>query len=438
MDGLEGGLAGGPAPIGGGRTDLVVLSLERWDQVWRRNQHLLAGLLRLDPGLRVLFVEPAVDPVHDLLRRRRPQLPRGLRPAPPVPGVPAGRLWLLEPAKWLPRRLDRRADERLAARTMEAARRLGFLAPLLWVNDPDGAAVLEATGWPALYDVTDDWLLADRSPAETSRRARAEALLLERAREVVVCSPALARTKGKGRKVTLVPNAVDVAAYGSPRPRPGDLPPDPVALYVGTAHRDRLDVELCARTAQALSGVGRLVLVGPVSLPAADLQRLREAGAVLLGARPAAEVPGYLQHADVLLVPHAVTPFTESLDPIKLYEYRAVGRPVVSTAVAGFRDANDPLVSIVDRDDFAAAVVDGMRSSPAGGGSGDAAGGGSSGQPGRSVPTVPPVPPVPPVPRVPPVPSWADRVAQMAGVLHRVADAPGVDRDGGAQPRSST
>ena len=45
-------------------TDLVVLSLEAWDEVWRRNQHLVAGLLRADPALRVLFVEPAVDPLH--------------------------------------------------------------------------------------------------------------------------------------------------------------------------------------------------------------------------------------------------------------------------------------------------------------------------------------------------------------------------------------
>ncbi len=42
---------------------------------------------------------------------------------------------------------------------------------------------------------------------------------------------------------------------------------------------------------------------------------------MLLGARPSADVPAYLQHADVLVVPHIVTPFTDSLDPIKLYEY---------------------------------------------------------------------------------------------------------------------
>ena len=32
-------------------TELVVLSLEAWDEVWRRNQHLVAGLLGVFPLL---------------------------------------------------------------------------------------------------------------------------------------------------------------------------------------------------------------------------------------------------------------------------------------------------------------------------------------------------------------------------------------------------
>ena len=72
---------------------------------------------------------------------------------------------------------------------------------------------------------------------------------------------------------------------------------------------------------------------------------------------PSAEVPAYVQHADVLVVPHVVTPFTDSLDPIKLYEYQAAGRPVVSTPVAGFRDVVDELVTVAGHETFAAAVV---------------------------------------------------------------------------------
>lgn len=337
-------------------TDLVVLSLESWDRVWRRNQYLVAGLLRTDPDLRVLFVEPSADLAWDLVQRRRPRLGDGLREITDLAGVAGGRLWRYEPTKILPRRLDPLGRTRTSRAVERTARRLGFHRPLLWVNDPSGAVVLDRTGWPALYDVTDDWLAADRSPDEHARLVQDETALLRDCAEVVVCSPALTVSKGTDRPVTLVQNAVDVEAYRTPATRPADLPDEPVALYVGTVHPDRMDLDLCVATARALDARGRLVVVGPALLDTADRDRLLAAGVLLLGPRDRRTIPGYLQHADVLVVPHVVTEFTDSLDPIKLYEYRAVGRPVVSTPVAGFRDARDEQTVVADGEDFVAAV----------------------------------------------------------------------------------
>ncbi len=334
-------------------TDLVVVSLERWDDVWRRNQYLVDGLLRSDSELRVLFVEPAADPLHDVVTRRAPS--RGHRPR---PIGDTGRLWASRPVKALPRRIDPHADDRLAHTIARATRRIGFTSPVLWLNDPGLAVLMDSTGWPTLYDITDDWLSADRPQRELDRLARGEAALLRRAAAVVACSPELVRRKHAQRlgTIELIPNAVDIAAYRSPRPRPVDLPPA-AAVYVGTLHTDRLDVELCVRTASALTDRGRLVMVGPNALRTADSERLRDAGVLMLGARAHEDVVAYLQHADVLVVPHVVTPFTDSLDPIKLYEYAAVGRPVVSTAVAGFRDSSDPRVRVAPASEFPAAVA---------------------------------------------------------------------------------
>lgn len=375
-------------------TDLVVISLEPWDEVWRRNQHLLAGLMRTDPDLRVLVVEPSADPLHDLTLRARPRRGAGLRRAPRSSGDAGDRLWLWQGTKLLPRRLDPGTDARWARRVVQAASRLGFESPLLWVNDPTGAEVLRHTGWRTVYDVTDDWTVADRPTAETARLRRDEATLLGRCAEVVVCSEELRRTKGARRPVTVIHNAVDVDDYRRPRPRPEDLPPGPVAVYVGTIHRDRVDVELCVETAAALRDVGTVVLVGPAPLAPADRSRLLDSGVLLLGPKSRDRVPAYLQHADVLLVPHVVTPFTDSLDPIKLYEYAAVGRPVVSTPVAGFRDTEHPQVAVATRSGFAETVrsrVPSPRPFPHGA---DGLG-----------------------------PTWADRAAEMRRVLSRLANS---------------
>lgn len=384
-----------PRPTAGPGRELVVISLEPWDRVWRRNQHLLAGLLLADPSLRVLVVEPAQDPVHRLRSGSAPRVGRGLRRGPHIGGVAVDNLWLLEPTKPLPRRVDSHQDERWAKQVEQAATRLGFTHPTLWANDPHGALVLERTGWPTLYDITDDWLQADRDAVTLARLTTHEATLMDRAAEVVVCSPSLVATKSKQRPVTLIHNAVDAAVTARPTARPEDLPPGSVAVYVGTLHSDRLDVRLCEQTAESIRDLGTLVLVGPDALTDRERERLDAAGVVRLGAKDRRLVPAYLQHADVLVVPHVVDDFTDSLDPIKLYEYRAVGRPVVSTPVAGFREAADGRLQVVAAEDFTAAVsslLPATDSYPYGAETD--------------------------------VPTWAGRVTEMQSVLDRLASRP--------------
>lgn len=324
---------------------IVVCSLEPWDDVWRRNQFFVRELLRRNPELRVLFVEPAADVIFDLVERRRPVLPRFRRL------TADGRLRAFRPLKPLPRRLGPLADDLLLRQLRLAARLVGFSRPLLWVNDVTYAPLIERTGWASLYDVTDDWLLAPFPARERERLRRLDALALEKADEVVVCSPALAKSRGATRPVSLVPNGVDVEHFRRPHPRPVDLPPAPTAVYVGSLHDARLDVELVAELAEALPQLG-VVLVGPDSL-GGDSHRLlsRHPNIHLLGARPYEDVPAYLQHAEVVIVPHRVSPFTESLDPIKAYECLAITTPTVATPVAGIREQADAL-HVVRREGF--------------------------------------------------------------------------------------
>jgi teichuronic acid biosynthesis glycosyltransferase TuaH len=364
-----------------GLKQIVVCSLEEWDEVWRRNQFLADRLLRRHPELRILFVEPGADPLHDLMRRGIPRAPR-LRSL-----DRERRLRTFRPLKPLPRRAGPAADAALQWQVRLAARALGFDRPLLWLNDVTYAPLIGGTGWPTVYDITDDWLLAPGSERERVRLRRLDELALRDAAEVVVCSPGLARSRGAFRPVTLIPNAVDVDHFRKPQERPSDLPPGPVAIYLGLLHEARLDIELVVALARAMES-GTVVLVGPDSLSSSSRALLAEQANVrLLGPRPYAEVPAYLQHADVIVVPHLVTEFTESLDPIKAYECLAVARPVVATPVAGFRELRESM-TVVERDEFVRAVR-------------EAVAGANAQQPADGIPT------------------WDDRAQAFAEVLER-------------------
>ncbi|MDN4481764.1 glycosyltransferase [Demequina muriae] len=329
---------------------LGVVSLEPWDRIWRRNQHLVDRLLALSPGLTVAFVTPPADPLHAAMSGRAPRAGAG---AQAVEGY-GGRLSTFQPTKWLPGALGAASDRGLDRAIARHLRR-GRGVDALWINDPRRAGVARLLEVPTLYDVTDDWTEARRSPRERARLVRGDAWLTRHAGAVVVCSPALQASKGG----TLIRNAVDVVAYREPRPRPHDLPRR-AALYCGTLHEDRLDVDLVIATGARLAESGAvLALLGPVALTETNGRRLlRAPGVVVLGARGFEDVPAYLQHADALVVPHLVDDFTATLDPIKLYEYLAVGRPIVSTPCAGFVDAGEEAwVTVAPRDGFADAVT---------------------------------------------------------------------------------
>jgi glycosyltransferase involved in cell wall biosynthesis/GT2 family glycosyltransferase len=339
---------------------VVVCSLEPWDEVWRRNQFLARELLTTDPELRILFVEPPFDRIHRW---------RGGSGAPRAAGFrsvrPDGRVLAFQPTKRWPRLVGPFADRSLRRQVTHATRALGFTTPALWVNDPAYAALATETDWPSLYDITDDWLEA-AAPTRVHRRLeRNERTLLAGADVVVVCSPRLAASRRPNRPdLRVIPNAVDIDHITTPRPRPFDLPSTPVAAYVGTLHEDRFDVELVADLVAAQPELN-VALVGPNALSAASTRRLAALPRVkVLGSRPYAEVPAYLQHADVVIVPHVVTPFTESLDPIKAYECAAVGRPTVAVAVSGFRDIGEP-IRAVGREQFVAQVASVLSSMPA-------------------------------------------------------------------------
>ncbi|HEU5373498.1 MAG TPA: glycosyltransferase [Gaiellaceae bacterium] len=329
--------------------ELVVCSLEPWDEVWRRNQFFVHNLLERNPDLRVLFVEPPADPAFDLARRRRPRPPR-LR----LVGY-GGRLHVLRPLKPMPRALGKGADAALRGQVQLAARLLGFTQPTLWINDVTYAPMIDSMNWPSVYDVTDDWLAAPFAPRELDRLERLERLALASADIVTVCSQALAASRGSARRVTLIPNAVDAEHFRRPRPRPRDLPAGRSAVYVGTLHESRLDVELVLELARSLPSLA-LALVGPNSLADHTRRRLAtEPNIHVLGARAYEDVPAYLQHADVIVVPHVVNEFTQSLDPIKAYECLAIATPTVATPVAGFEQLRGQL-TVAPADIFVHAV----------------------------------------------------------------------------------
>ena len=327
---------------------ILFVSLEPWDEIWRRNQFLCDGLLRRSETIHILFVQPSYDNSYAVRSRNFTKFQSS---ASLVSGGYDTRLQLFTPTKWFPNSLPlgRKLNEISLGRQLKAAlASLGWSATHLWINAHETANLLDAgIAAQSIYDITDDWTKFSGNQAHLKVVKRQDYELCVAASQVIVCSEQLLVDKRdlvEAKNLHLIPNGVHVDHYLSVTDNSKQRHPvtqtwqKPVYGYTGTIHGDRVDVNLVAEIAK-LNPNATIAMVGPNLLDGDDQTRLsKHSNIVFTGAMPYSELPDIMRTFDVCVVPHVVTPFTESLNPIKLWEYLAAGKPIVSTNVAGFRD----------------------------------------------------------------------------------------------------
>ena len=210
-----------------------------------------------------------------------------------------------------------------------------------------------------ISELTQTATAAARAAASAAERAAAAAADLV----LATSEPLAAKLREVSASVHFLPNGVDVATFApalSPGDDPEDLPPSPRMVFVGNLEHGRQEVadadllEALARAQPAWS----LIFIGLASRSTAVWRRLQALENVyFLGLRPRAHLASYLRAADVCLIPYVTTALTRSIYPLKVNEYLAAGRPVVTTAFSPSLDAFRDVVDVVPADAFVDAVA---------------------------------------------------------------------------------
>ena len=158
---------------------------------------------------------------------------------------------------------------------------------------------------------------------------------------------------GRRIRTVLVENGVDVDHFATTQPEPAEYCAiaGPRAVYVGAIDK-RFDLAAVVAAARALPRV-QFLIIGPQASTPADVP----ANLHLLGSRPYAELPAYLQHADVGLLPFADSIANSGRSPMKYYEYLAAGLRVVASDTPELRRRNTPGVFFYSAGDPLAGAV---------------------------------------------------------------------------------
>lgn len=206
--------------------------------------------------------------------------------------------------------------------------------------------------------VKDDYLAGARLTGVPPRRlSRLMTELPGQADLVAAVSDVLVeRLRAMGVESLHIPNGVDVDVFAGAGPPP-DPDVRPVVAFIGHLS-DRVDVELLRAVADR--GL-RLRMIGPPqeTMTAGHLSVLRGRPNVEWAGRiPYGRLGAALSDVTTCLLPYGDSEFNRSSFPLKILEYLAAGRRVVSTDLPAVRWLNTPLVEMATGpEEFAQAVV---------------------------------------------------------------------------------
>ncbi|MBI4733415.1 MAG: glycosyltransferase, partial [Rubrobacteridae bacterium] len=106
--------------------------------------------------------------------------------------------------------------------------------------------------------------------------------------------------------------------------------------------QDRVDIELAVKIAHSIPEAN-FVFAGPVFTPHLFEPLKKLPNVVFTGRVHQSKIPAFINFFDVCIMPHVKDSLTAAMNPLKIYEYLALGKPVVCTDV-GEIDQFDGLV----------------------------------------------------------------------------------------------
>lgn len=337
-------------PADPAKPDIFVLSIINWDFRTQRPQHLANELARA--GHRVFYVEMESDGGDGSAREVAPNVhvvrlsQRGMRFVKPYSGdipAPSQRAWV--------------------DHFYQFSDHIGIT--------PRAHVVIEHPYWwnfarhlSPQYQLTFDCMDEIAGFSNTEQAILdAEEDMIAKADRMIVSSQYLYDKYAPKRPVRLVRNGTDVSHFvrddeAAPIPGflAGKLRDGAIRVgYVG-AIAEWFDTDLLEQVARQNPDFD-IHLCGAVTAEhPARLNKL--ANVTMHGEIPYSDVPAFLKAMDVLIIPFQLVPIIQACDPVKFYEYSAVKKPTVSTALPELARAGDLVVTANDAAGFAKGIRD--------------------------------------------------------------------------------
>jgi glycosyltransferase involved in cell wall biosynthesis len=368
---------------------IVCLSSQDWgDRMWTNKQHIMSRLakqhrvIHMDFGisLPVTFAARALRHDPSLLFKPRRLWSEGIIRREGVGNLSLGSSWGPPGLELLPHTSAVRDHFQYDAKVsivQQYLAREGIKDAIIWVYHPGfGQAALRLERKLLVYDCVDEYTAFPAYKKCKQWLAAREEKLCRNADLVFTTAPALYERKRvfNPEGTHYVHNVGDAdhfkQALDPATQVPADLSalPKPLVLFVGAVSNYKLNIDWMLELARARPSY-HLALIGPIGVsdPSTNVSALKAMPNVhVLGTRDYAKLPAYLKGCDVAVIPYRSNEYTESVFPIKFFEYMATGKPVVVSRLPALEGFLDSVRVADDAPSFVAQCDDAIASAGAG------------------------------------------------------------------------
>ncbi len=317
-------------------SQIVCISTHYWHDPWFRKQQFMHRFIQ--NGYKVAYIEPS----YSIMRQRDGH--RTTYQTNRAFGVSVEKknsnLFLVKPPRGLPlwskpmiSRLSHLYFSLFLASTLK---KIGFQNYILWIYHPEYVAGLSLFNYGKLvYDIVDDFPAYNQEKRSKYNYIKecTEQIVKKSDLVIVTASTLYEKYREMAKKLHIIPNGFNQALFSTQsKKQPEDIKgvAHPIIGFIGTLF-SFLDFDLIEFIIKNNSDKS-FVFIGNCEDNSKErwTQIIRYNNVHWLGFKKKEEIPDYIRKFDVCINPFKVDAVSRSVSPLKVYEYLAMKKPVVS------------------------------------------------------------------------------------------------------------
>jgi len=229
---------------------------------------------------------------------------------------------------------------------------------IVWIGDPKSVGVAENINATTIFDAYDDWSI---SPLFINRRRHIKHIvkgykMATKLTDIITVNSIYMKNKFKdAHNVHVISNTSSITDENNNKTKTyieSNSSYKNTVGYIGNIH-ERINLDIVNYLISSMPDT-LFVFIGKNDFESNEFSDLVETNSNLLYIPeiPFSKVPLYINNFDACIVPHYIDEYTLSQDSMKVYDYLAMGKPIVTTSIPPAPDLKEYLYIADSKEKF--------------------------------------------------------------------------------------